>query len=311
MNNIHKEALLYKDLKSLYKPGIYLEKKAIENFLYLSLKEIAPLLKKDIDWFLKFLSNQSKQSLDKVDSKGLFRGDIFAWNSKYIELPIHYSKLNRKCRFILRKSIMDEDDDKEIEQITLQEWLKDLREGFKEFLDDIEQDIDLNYDQLIEEFSNPHDKFTLRVKEFIELSFASIFNHISLVQNKATITNLLRKALQENQIKNFKKIFDVDPSVFDLPEVQNYINHQDRKTKAQINKYYSDSINIPIISNTKNKVSQKPMMIIGIMDSIGLINGELKLSKTRLLTLGTLAGIDHDSIDQTYFNKLLLHVKKK
>lgn len=303
------EIITYKDLKALYKPEVYFQKKAITDFLYLTLCEVIPILTDDIDWFLKFLETQSKQSLDKKDDKGLLRGDVFTWNDKYLNLPEQYQKLNRKLRFVLRQWIMEEDDDKPIEPFTMQKWLAFVRETAQEFRDSVDSTTYDDYSKLTDWLKNTEDKQAVRLKHYIELSFASTFNHLSLVQNKATITSLLKDALHENKIENFKKIFAVDPSVFDLVDVQAFINSQDRKTKSQITRYYSDSIDIPIISNKKNQVSQKPMFIIGILDSMGVIHGQISFSKTRLLELGTLAGIDQNSIDQTYFNRLLRHIK--
>lgn len=302
--------LTYKDLKALYRPKVYFQRKAITDFFYLTLCEALPILTDDIDWFLNFLETQSKQSLDKMDEKGLLIGKVFTWNDKYLDLSANYQKLNRKLRFVLRQWIMETDDDAPVEAITIQEWLAIVRDAATEFRDCVNSGTRDDYLELTDWLSDPTDKQGIRLKHFLELSFASTFNHISLVQNKATITSLLSAALNDNKVENFKKIFTVDPSVFDLEEVQTFINTQDIKTKAQINRYYSDSIGIPIISNQKNTISQKPMFIIGILDSMDIINGPISFSKTRLLNLGTLAGISNDTIDQSYFNKLLRHVKK-
>lgn len=305
MNN-----LTYKDLKALYESKVYFERKAIANVFYLTLCEALPVLSDDIDWFLEFLQTQSKKSLDKTDEKGLLRGDAFQWNNKYLTLDEHYQTLNRKLRFLLRQHIMQSEDDKPAEITTMAEWLAFVREITQELHDWLDSGTREDYLEGIEWITASTDRKTLRLRHYIEISFASTFNHISLVQNKATISKLLYNALNENQIENFKKIFAVDTSVFDLKEVQDFINKQPREVKAKIHKYYSDSIDLPIISNNKNKVSQKPMFIIGLLDSMNVINGQISFSKTRLLKLGTLAGIDHDTIDQTYFNRLLLHVKK-
>lgn len=304
------QILTYKDLKALYKPEVNFQVKALTDLLYRSLCEVMPILADDIDWFLKFLETESKQSIDTRDEKGILRGDTFTWNDKYLNLSNDYIKLNRKLRFVIRQWILKEDDNKPIEQYDMVEWLAFVRNTAIEFRDSIDSQSRKDIFEVTDWLCNTNEKVASRLKHFIEFSFASTFNHISLVQNKATITSLLTLALKDGQIKNFKKIFAVDPSVFDLAEVQNFINSQDRKTKAEINGYYSESINIPIISNKKNQTSQKPMFIIGILDSMGVINGKISFSKTRLLNLGTLAGIDHDSIDQSYFNKLLRHVKK-
>ncbi|WP_321276242.1 hypothetical protein [Thiomicrorhabdus indica] len=303
------QILTYKDLKALYKPEVRLQLKALTDFFYLTLCEAMPILTDDIDWFLKFLETESKQSLDARDEKGFLRGDAFTWNDKYLNLSNEYSKLNRKFRFVIRQWIMEEDDDKPIEQFDMVKWLAFVRDMAKEFRNSIDSHSKKDIFEITDWLCNSDEKEAIRLKNFIELSFASTFNHISLIQNKAKITSLLKSALRGGPIENFKKIFAVDPSVYDLAEVQNFINSQDRKTKAEINGYYSESIDIPIISNQKNQISQKPMFIIGILDSMDVINGKISFSKTRLLNLGTLAGIDHDSIDQGYFNKLLIHVK--
>ena len=302
--------LTYKDLKALFSVNTYFDKKAITHFFYLTLSEVLPIISDDIDWFLDFLETQSKHSLDKNDEKGLLQGDLFTWNNKYLYLSEHYLTLNRKLRFVLRRWVMENNDDKPLEISTMKEWLdfvKETAETFQQLMDTTNYD---DYLELTDWLSKSSEKNAVRLKHFIELSFASTFNHISLVENKATITSLLKAALYDNKIENFKKIFSVDPSVFDLKDVQTFINSQDRKTKAKINRYYSDSIDIPIISNNKNKISQKPMFIIGMFDSMNIINGQISFSKTRLLHLGTLTGICHNSIDQSYFNKLLNHIKK-
>lgn len=302
--------LRYKDLKALYKPNVYFQKKALVDFFYQTICEVLPILNDDIDWFLKELEKQSKKSLDKIDDKGLLRGEIFYWNDKYLNLDEHYKNLNRKLRLVIRKQIMSTDDNKPLEIHNMADWLSFARELAEDFRNTIESQNKQDVSEYIDWLNKSSEKEAIRMKHFIEISAASTFNHISLVQNKATISKLLKQALNENNYKNFKKIFSVDPSVFDLDEVQDYINRQDIETKAAINRYYADSIELPIISNQKNTVSQKPMYMIGLFDSMGIISGELKFSKTKLLNLGTLAGIEHDSIDQTYFNRLLLHVKK-
>jgi hypothetical protein len=302
--------LTYKDLKALYKPNVFFEKRALIDFFYQTICEVLPILNEDIDWFLKELEKQSKKSLDKIDAKGLLRGEIFCWNDKYLHLDGHYQDLNRKFRFVIRQQIMKADDNEPLEINTMADWLSFVRELAADFRSTIESQNRKEISEYIDWLNQSSEKESIRIKHFIEISAASTFNHISLVQNKATISKLLEQALNEKKYKNFKKIFAVDPSVFDLAEVQEFINMQRIEIKAIINRYYADSIELPIISNQKNTVSQKPMYMIGLFDSMGIISGELKFSKTRLLNLWTLAGLEHDSIDQTYFNRLLLHVKK-
>ncbi len=296
--------LTYKDLKALYSPAIHIENAVIKKFLYQILSELLPLLQNDIDWFINRFSSESKKSLDQHDSNGLLKGNVFSWQHLYLNNKHSFSRFNRKIQFITKKAIHKANENDLVEKVTLEDAIK----HFQSLLEEFDNLPDSEVNELFDELSNPQDKFSRRLKQFIEASFANFFNYISLIENKSTITVLLKEALEENKPENFKKIFLVDPTVYRLNEVREFIDEQSYSIQSKISKYHHDALETPIISNEKNRISQKPLFFIGLIDAMGFINGEIKFSKKELLKLATKSGLDDNIIDQNYFNQLLKHV---
>lgn len=306
------QKLTFKDLKNLFKYNAKVEINHARKVIFELCLHAIPFLKDDINWFMRFIENESKLSLDKRDEYGLLKGNVLQWHQKYLIQEQEDQRQKRIFKFLIRKWMLKHDapDDQEIEPFTIEAFAKDIRTLLSWVSDNVEDQLEKNYHEIANQLMSPSDKETLRIKSWLENSFVKVLNSVSLIQNKATISELLQQALNENKPENFKKIFLVDPSVYHMKEVQDYIFHSDDLAiSAQIATYYSNSIQKPFVSNSKNQISQKPLFLIGLMDSMGLVHGQFHLSNTRLLKLATEAGVNHDDIDQQYFNKLLKHIR--
>lgn len=297
------------ELKLLFKPNLHFEKKIIENFIYKLVYKLIPLVTHGLEDFLNDLSKESKNSINSREEHEIFRGHVFDWKNKYIKHEKHYLKLSRRIIFEF-KNILSNMGNEEVEVLNEEEVLNFATEMASECISSFDELLEKNFNHYIDELKSPSNKEEKRIKEFIEISIASFFNNISLINNKKTITHLLDDAINNNKYKNYKKIFNVDPTVYQLDIVKKHISNLDLRIESEITGYYSESLKKPIMFNQKNKICQTPLMLIGIFNTMGIVTGEISFSNSKLYELAVISGMNDIDTDNNEFNRLLKHLKK-
>ena len=148
-------------------------------------------------------------------------------------------------------------------------------------------------------------------KRFTEICFARFFDLISLVEHKARICDLLLEALDDqNKYLNIAKAVSIDPTINRIPEIKSYIDQLPLDKQSQLSNRVGNELLKPMLSSKKNQISALPMLYIGLVDAIGFIDGDLKLSMKEHRAIADELGVLDELEDITYFDKLFRNYLK-
>jgi hypothetical protein len=269
----------------------------MKNYAQNFLRVYAPSFFNEAKELLPHIHNLSKKQINKSPRVFVINGTRIHHYRLYLTPDKYYTEANEvfeKATLELLQSISLDDIKIALECKTPEQLKQEAIDYFEE-LTDIGAEA-LNDDQAL---NDPDFKW------FAEITLARFFDLISLIEHKSRISDLLLEALDDpDKYLNIAKAASIDPTISRIPEVGAYIEELPLEKKSKLWTRIANEILKPILSNKKNRISALPMLYIGLVDSIGFIDGHLKLSMKEHRELADELGILDDLEDINYFDKL-------
>lgn len=136
-----------------------------------------------------------------------------------------------------------------------------------------------------EEFQEDINNGNQEQKQFTEIMVARFFDNLAYADHKEHMSGLLYGLLKENKLVNLRKAVSIDPSVRYLPAVENYINNSSDYNQSILRGYIVEALDSPFLTNGKNKFSPSLLLFITALDTMTLLDGDIKLDIDEIYSL--------------------------